>query len=337
MNTKIKINKVRWGILGTGRIAGLYADALRYCTDCADITAVGSRTYANAEKFAKKYNIPNINIYGSYDELVECPDVDVIYIASPNTYHYEHSMMALKAGKGVLCEKPLTISAKEAIALIEYAREHNLFFCEAMWSRFFPCEQKVREWIDNDMIGEVRLVNANFGFNAPVNPESRLFKPELGGGALLDLGVYNIAFATMVYGEEMPLAIDGTAYKCETGVDAVTAISLQYPNGLASLNCGIVCNMINRAIVYGHKGRIEVERFWASDKVRLIKYDSSDEVVFDCPHECNGYEYEVREVARCITHGLIESPYITHQDSINIMTIMDKVRDQIGLKYPNED
>lgn len=329
------MNKVKWGILGTGRIAGLYADALKYCGDSAEITAVGSRTYENAKKFADKYDIPNI--YGNYEEFVKCSDIDVVYVASPNNMHYEHSMMALKAGKGVLCEKPLTLSADEAIALINFARANNLFFCEAMWSRFFPCERKVREWIDNDEIGEVRLVNANFGFNAPINPDNRIFNLELGGGALLDLGVYNIAFATFVYGEEMPIIIDGTAVKCETGADVVTAVSLQYPTGLATLNCGVTCNMVNKAVVYGHKGRIEVERFWATDKVKLIKYGDSDEITYDCPYECNGYEYEVREVARCINNGLIESQYMTHQDSINVMKIMDEVRRQIGLKFPNEN
>lgn len=329
------MKKVKWGILGTGRIAGLYADALKYCTDCAEITAVGSRTYDNALKFAEKYNIPNV--YGNYEEFVQCPDVDVVYIASPNTYHYEHSMMALKAGKGVMCEKPLTISADQAKSLIDYSYEHGLFFCEAMWSRFFPCEQKVREWIDNGEIGEVRLVNAHFGFNAPVNPESRLFKPELGGGALLDLGVYNTAFATFVFGEEMPISITGTAYKCSTEVDAVTAVTLQYPHGLASLNCGIVCNMINRGIIYGHSGRIEVDRFWASDRVKLIKYGGADEISFECKYECNGYEYEIREAARCINEGLIESPFMTHRASLHVMAIMDEVRRQIGLKYPDEN
>ena len=327
------MSKIRWGILGTGRIAGLYADALKYCTDCAEITAVGSRTYENAAKFAEKYDIPNV--YGSYAEFVECPDVDVVYIASPNTSHYEHSLMALKAGKGVLCEKPLMINAAEAIDLIEYARERNLFFCEAMWSRFFPCERKVREWLDDKLIGEIRLVSSDFGFNAPVNPESRIFKPELGGGALIDMGVYTIAFATMVYGDEAPLAIKGTAYMCETGVDGVTNVSLQYPNGVASLSCGVVCGMPNRGVIHGHSGRIEFDRFWASDRVKLIRYGKEDEV-FECPYECNGYEYEIREVARCIDNGLIESPYITHKGSVNIMNIMDEVRRQIGLIYPDE-
>ena len=328
------MKKVRWGILGTGRIAGLFSDALKYCADCAEITAVGSRTYENASKFAAKYDIPNI--YGSYEELVACPDIDVIYIASPNNLHYEHSMMSLVAGKGVVCEKPLTISAAEAVSLIDYATAHGLFFCEAMWSRFFPAARKVREWLDNGVIGDIRLVTVSFGFNAAVNPASRLFSPELGGGALLDMGVYTIAFATLAYGAESPDKITGIAYKCETGVDGVTTVSLQYPTGTAALNCGIMSSMVPVGIISGTKGRIEVDRFWASDKAKLTVF-GADEEKFECPYECNGYEYEIRGVARCLDEGLLESPCMTHKDSVNLMEIMDEVRVQIGLTYPNEN
>lgn len=330
------MKKTRYGILGTGRIARSFSDAVNY-TDCAEVVAVGSRTAESADIFADDYNLKPEHAYGSYEELVNCDEVDIVYIATPNNLHYENSMLALKAGKGVLCEKPLTLNAREAKELIEYARANNLFFCDAMWSRFFPVALKVRDWLENGVIGDIRLVTVNFGFNAPVSNESRLFAPELGGGALLDIGVYTIAFATMAFGCKEPLEVVGTSYICETGVDTVTTTILKYETGLAALNCGLVTNMRNSAMIYGQNGRIEIhDGFWAPRRAELIIGRNEAEVI-ECPHECNGYEYEVREVARCLNEGLLESPYMTHEDSINVMTIMDKVRERTGLKYPNEN
>lgn len=326
------MKKTGWGILGTGSIAKLFSRAIK-STDCAYIAAVGSRTAESAEKFAEEFGVP---AYGSYEQMVNRGDVDVVYIATPNTYHYEHSMLALKAGKGVMCEKPLTINAKEAGTLILYAKEHGLFFCEAMWPRFFPATDKVREWLKAGVIGDVRLVTVNFGFTAPVNPESRLFKPELGGGALLDIGVYDIAFATMVMGSDPPDSIYGGAYICETGVDGVTSVILNYGTSIVSLNCGLVTNLNNHAVIYGQNGRIEIsDRFWAPVKAQYYRGGELAET-YEHPYECNGYEYEIKETARCLNEGLTESPYMTCKDSLNVMKIMDEVRNQIGLKYPGE-
>lgn len=323
------MNKIRFGILGTGRIAGLFAQAIIHASECASLTAVGSRTHETAVQFAQTYNVRHA--YGSYDELINCADVDVVYIATPNTLHYENSMAALKAGKAVLCEKPLTMNAAEAKALIEYARSKKIFFCDAMWSRFFPAAIKIREWLP--LIGDIRLVTANFAFQAQVNPASRLFAPELGGGSLLDLGVYNVAFATLAYSGEMPSDIKAAAYICETGVDGIASVSLKYDTGVASLNCGLILNMQRNAAIYGSLGSILIpDRFWAPEHVELNVYGKTTES-FDCAKECNGMEYEVREVARCMNEDLIESPFMTHADSIIVMSILDEARRQIGLDY----
>jgi predicted dehydrogenase len=336
----MKSTTIRWGILGTGRISRLFTSALNYCAehDVTDhpvtVSAVGSRTKESADNFAAEYSIPHA--YGSYEELAAAPDVDIIFVGTPNPFHYENAKLALEAGKGVLCEKPFMLNAAEAAELIAYARAKGLFFCEAMWTRFFPAADKIREWLADRVIGDIRLVTANFGFNARVTNDSRLFNLGLGGGALLDVGTYDIAFATMVYGPDAPRSIAASAYFADTGVDAVTSVTLGYGSGLASLNCGVVASLRNNAVIYGSGGVIEIpDSFWSPHTV-LLNAGRDRHEVFECKYEFNGYEYEVREMARCFAAGLTDSPLMTLADSLNTMKIMDESRRQIGLVYPNE-
>ena len=224
-------NAIRWGILGTGSIAKQFARGLADTPD-AVLQSVGSRTQDSADAFGEAFSVPTR--HASYEALANDPEVDAIYVSTPHPFHKDNSILCLQAGKAVLCEKPFTINAAEAKAVVEVARARGVFLMEAMWSRFFPAMQQVKKWLDEKAIGEVRLVNADFGFRAGINPEGRLFNPALGGGALLDVGIYATSFASFVLGPH-PTRIESMANIGETGVDEQNAVILGYDNGAMAL------------------------------------------------------------------------------------------------------
>ena len=323
---------IRWGILGAGNIAHLFAEGLSILSD-AKLIAVGSRSREKATKFAGKFDIPKL--HGSYVDLANDPDVDVIYVATPHPFHKEHSILCLEAGKAVLCEKPLAVNAQEVGEMIECARKSGKFLMEAMWTRFLPVMVKVREWLVEEAIGEVRMFTADFGFRSGWNPEGRLLNPNLAGGALLDVGVYNVAMASMVLGKQ-PSRITGMAHIGATGVDEQSAMVLGYDEGqLAILSCAIRTSTPREARILGTEGTIHIPGFWHATSATL-DVSGKDAEQIEIPLDGNGYNYEAIEVMHCLRAGKLESDIMTLDESFSIMETMDKIRAHWGLKYPME-
>jgi dihydrodiol dehydrogenase / D-xylose 1-dehydrogenase (NADP) len=324
---------IRWGILGPGNIAKKFATGLAAVPD-ARLVAVGSRDAGRAKAFAHEFAAEKY--YGSYEELVADAEVDVVYVASPHSGHCEHTLLCLNAGKAVLCEKPFAINEREALRMVECARANNLFLMEAIWMRFMPVQTQVRKWIQQGTIGEPRMVQADLGFRAPFQPESRLLNPSLGGGSLLDVGIYPLAFTSMVFGEE-PQAVTGYADMGQTGVDEQAVMTLGYTRGrLAQLACGVRTRTSQAAWIYGTEGMIHLpEPFWHGTRAVLHPGEKT-EVVFDHPHRANGYEYEAEEVGRCLRVGLKESPLMKLEETLWLARTMDQLRTQWGLRYPME-
>lgn len=267
--------------------------------------------------------------------LANDPDIDAIYVATPHPMHAENSILCLEAGKAVLCEKPFAINARQAAEVIRVARAKKVFLMEAMWTRFLPIIVKVREWIRQGAIGEPRMVSADFGFRAGVNPEGRLFNPHLGGGGLLDVGIYTVSFAAMVFGPH-PDRVTSMATLGETGVDEQAAIILGYPGGeLALLSTAIRTSTLHEARVIGTDGTILLHpAFWKGERATL-KAGGKEETV-ELPLTGNGYNYEAAEVGRCLRAGELESPTIPLDETLAIMQILDQIRAQWNLKYPME-
>lgn len=324
--------KTKWGIMGTGWIAEKFAADLKQ-VNTAELAAVGSRTSENAQKFAAEHAIPRS--YGSYQELVLDSDVDVIYVATPHPFHKENVLTSLRAGKAVLCEKPFTVHSSELEELIQYARENKLFLMEAMWTRFLPSIQKVRQWLAEGKIGEVQLLKADFGFRTDWDPANRLLNPNLGGGALLDAGIYPISFASMVLGTR-PDKITSTAYIGSTGVDEQFSVLLSYPNGkTAALNGAVRLNLNNDAYIYGTEGSIYIPNFLMAKTASLFRDNQVVETYTD-ERSTDGYSFEAEEVSRCIQEGITESSIMPLDESLGIMKIIDEIRTQWELRYPFE-
>lgn len=329
----MKKSTIRWGILSTGAIARLFAQGLHDTPD-AQLLAVGSRTQSGAEAFAAEFDIPRQ--YGSYEALAADPDIDVIYIGTPHPMHYESAMLCLSAGKPVLLEKPFTLNAQQAESLIAFAREKRLFLMEAMWTRFTPVMQKVREVLRAGTIGEVRMVQADFGFRAPFDPQHRLFAPELGGGALLDVGIYPVSFAGMVFGQQ-PSEIVSSAQLGSTGVDEQSAMIFTYPNGaLAQLSCAVRTQTPQEAVIIGEKGWIRIPSRWWVPRVYTVQIDSEAEQVFEPSFVGNGYNYEAAAVGDYLRAGKTESDVISLDETLATMRTLDTIRAQWDLVYPGD-
>lgn len=322
---------IRWGILGTGNIANAFATGLTFVDD-AELIAVGSRRKERAEEFGRRHRVPHR--HASYEALANDPDVDVVYVATPHVLHKENSLLCLRAGKAVLCEKPLTINAREAVELIQFAREQRLFLMEAMWTRFIPLVGLLREMLAEGRIGAVHLFVADLGFRMEFDPAHRAFNPALGGGALLDVGVYPLSFASMVLGS--PAQVTGMAHIGKTGVDERSAILLEYENGaLALLYAAVDTNTPREVLIMGTKGQIRVlPPMHRPEKLILLSRDQ--EMPAAIPFVGNGYNYEAMEVMNCLQAGKLESEIMPLDESLEIVKTMDAVRAQWGMKYPTE-
>ena len=331
---RIMEEKIRWGILGTGRIAKTFAEALRGTEGCS-CYAVASRTKDKADAFAKENGFEKA--YGSYAELAADKNVDIVYIATPMSSHYGDSLLCLKNGRHVLCEKSLALNTAQSLEMIECAKKNGLFFMEAMWMKCRPSFLKIKEWIAEGKIGTPQYVRADFCSHIPYNSNDRLFRADCGGGALLDMSVYDLAFATSILGTK-PEKIESTARLGREGVDLSNAIILKYKNGSsASLLASFELPSLNNAVVVGDKGSIVTDKwFFCCNEATL--YDADGIVVEKCslPVKVNGYEYEIMEANRCLREGLLESPMIPHADTIAIMQIMDECRKQWNMKFPEE-
>ena len=321
----------RWGIIGPGSIAHKFATGLRALDD-AQIVAVGSRSQDRADAFADAYAVPNR--HASYEALAEDPEVDAVYVATPHPFHKENSILCLKAGKPVLCEKPFTINQHEAREVIEVARSEGVFLMEAMWTRFLPITKQVKAWVTDGAIGEVRMLYADFGFRARLNPKGRLFDLALGGGGLLDIGIYPISYASMIF-DTQPATISSQAHIGETGVDEQAAMVFGYDKGqLALISCGVRIKTPHEAKILGTDGMITVPQFWDARTATLSAGDKKEVVTLECAG--NGYECEAAEVARCVRAGKLESDLMSHDDTLANMQTLDAIREQWGLKYPME-
>lgn len=324
---------IRWGIIGTGSIAHSFAKGLA-AVKHARLVAVASRTRESAGRFGDEFGLPHRHVGAA--ELAANRDVDAVYVATPHPMHKEDTLQCLDGGKAVLCEKPFAINAAEATQMIRSAREKRLFLMEAMWTHFFPAMAKVREIVASGRIGEIRQVHASFCFRAGWDPDSRLLSPALGGGALLDVGIYNIALARMVF-QQRPSRISSMAHLGKTGVDEQSSVILGYDNGaMAVLTCAVRTNTLHDAEIYGTDGYIRIPHmFWQPDRI-LVKAgeDPEQELRFD--RLGNGYNYEAEEVGRCLSSGLTESPVVPLDTTLENMETLDRCRRQWGLAYPME-
>jgi dihydrodiol dehydrogenase / D-xylose 1-dehydrogenase (NADP) len=326
------MKKYKWAILGPGTITHKFSSDLKLL-DTAELYAVGSRSIEKAQAYASKYNIPKA--YGSYDELLRDPDVEIIYIATPHPIHKDWVIKSLEAGKAVLCEKPITVNAYEAEEIFNAARKNNVFFMEAMWTRFLPVMVKVREWVKDGAIGEVRMLKADFGFRADLDREGRLFNPSLAGGALLDAGIYPISFAYMVFGKA-PVEIISTVHLGETGVDEQGASIFKYDKGeLAVIESAVRTITPQEAYILGTKGSIKIPQFWCA-RSAILNTNDGKSLVYEDSRQSIGYGFEAEEVMSCLSKGEKESSVMPHMESLEIMKTMDTIRSQYGLKYPFE-
>ena len=323
----------RWGVIGTGGIAAKFVTDLGLLPD-TEVVAVGSRSQDSADAFADEFDIARR--HPSYQSLVDDPDVDVVYVSTPHPGHFPAAMLAIQAGKAVLCEKPFTLNATEAADLIAAARQHGVFLMEAMWTRFLPHVVRIRELLAEGSLGEIRTVLADHGAFFPHVPQHRLFNPELGGGALLDLGVYPVSFASMVLGS--PARVTAVSAPATTGVDAQTSMLLEHDGGRhAVLTTTLAARTPNRAAIAGTLARIEVDATWyAPTDFTLVAVDGTELERFVDKGQGNGLRHQAAAVANCLADGRLESAVMPLDESLSVMKTMDEVRRQIGLVYSSE-
>ncbi|MET9509011.1 Gfo/Idh/MocA family oxidoreductase [Streptomyces flavidovirens] len=328
---------VRWGVLATGGIASSFtADLLAMReTDGAEVVAVASRTTATAKAFADRFGIPRA--YGSWAELATDEDVDVVYVAGPHSAHRVAAGMCLEAGRAVLCEKAFTLNSREAEELVAVARRHDRFLMEGMWMYCNPVVRRLVELVRDGAVGEVRTVHADFGLAGPFAPEHRLRDRALGGGALLDLGVYPVSFAQLLLGE--PDRVQADALLSPEGVDLNTGMLLGWDSGAtALLSCSITADTPITAAVTGTKGRIELGRgFFYPDRFVLHRQGAEPEEFTAGVDTRHSLQYEAAEVMRCLRAGEKESPLVPLDGSLAVMRTLDAVRDRIGVRYPGDD
>lgn len=319
------------GIMGSGNIAGIMAGTINKMKNVR-VYAVASRQQVHADVFAGKYGCKKA--YGSYADLVSDKKVDLIYVATPHSEHYENVKMCLEAGKPVLCEKAFTLNAAQAEDLVRIAAEHKVFLAEAMWTRYMPMLTTIREVIGSGIIGEPKTLTANLGY--VISSKERLTNLALGGGALLDVGVYTINFALMIFGHNISKIASCCTFT-ETGVDEQNAICLQYYDGkVANLNSSMVSLSDRQGIIYGTKGFAVVENINNFESIAVYDRQYKKVASYKCPKQISGYEYEVEACIEAIKCGQIECAQMPHSETLRVMRIMDEIRSQWGMKYPCE-
>ncbi len=322
----------KWGILGLGKIAGKFAEDLKALPN-AQLFAVASRSIDKANEFGERFNVPHR--YGSYEEIVKNNELDAVYIATPHVYHCDNTLMCLEHNIPVLCEKPLAINSEQVKRMISLAKFQKTFLMEALWTRFLPTTQKALEWIEEGKIGKVKIVKADFGFKADLDPKSRLFNLDLGGGSLLDVGIYPVFLALLILGK--PDQIKAMATIGKTQVDEACSILLKYKNQMAILDSSVTAQTDTVAIIYGEKGSIKFHSRWHEPtSLTLHVYgEEPQDVFFDYPSK--GYHYEAQEVMNCIGKGQIESKLLSFDFSLDLMELLDEIRMEAGIYYPKYD
>jgi len=327
--------RMKWGVLGTGKITSRFAQALNNIPEHAELLAVGSRNQETADAFGDKFNIPRR--YTSYEDVANDPDIDIIYIGTPGVYHLRDASLALNHGKHVLCEKAFTINTKQAKAMVDLAREKNLFLMEAMWTRFFPIHVRIRELLTENAIGTVNGATINFLAKPPYDLTNRWYDLNLGASVLLDTASYGISWASSLFGE--PEAVTGLASFGESGVDCQTSMVMRYSgNQLVSLMSSQISYDDKDAVLFGSTGKIVIHSPWYKPvKMTLHQEGKEPEEIYLPLGDYNGYEYEAMEVMNCIKAGKTESDIIPLDETLSIMKTMDTVREQWGHKFPFED
>jgi len=324
------MKEIRWGILSTGVIAKNFADTVGKMNGETSVLAVASRTKESADAFADQYGIERR--YDSYEALAKDPDVDIVYVATPHSRHYEDMKLMISNGKHVLCEKSFTVDSQQAKEIFALAREKKVFVMEAFWTKILPIYREVEKVVSSGAIGDIRMVTAQYGYTTA--REARKFVPELAGGTLLDIGVYAIGFACMFLGYEYD-AIQSNLVMNSAGTDAIDAIILRKGNAVAQLTTAIGAAMPVFGGIYGTKGHIDVPDF-KNPQAFTVCVDGEEPYTVKQPFEVNGFEYEIREAMACVSEGRLESGVMTPEQSIATMAIMDEIRRQNGFAFPFE-
>jgi predicted dehydrogenase len=329
------MRKIRWGILGCGKIANKFAADLRL-VEGAELYAVAAREQERATEFAALHGAARA--FGSYEALVQCDEVEVIYIATPHGFHHAHAILCLRNGKAVLCEKALALNSRQVSEMIDTARSTGVFLMEAFWTKFLPQYQKVLSLVRDGTLGEIRFVQADFGFHAPEPLAQRLYDPELGGGALLDIGIYPVFLATSLLGR--PVELDAIMDPYPSGVDKQIAMSLRFDSGaLAALSASFEIDSPVEATVMGTRGYVRMKNRFHNAVCELeLAFGKEKPQPVQVAHEDgNGYQFEARHVTECIRDGIRESPVMRFNDSLLLIETLDRIRQKCGVRYEVDD
>lgn len=324
------MKKIRFGIAGPGNIAKKFAKAIKNVSE-AELVAVASRSKERGDAFASEFGIPTV--FSSYEEMAASPDVDAVYVATPHPFHKPCAEIFLNAQKHVLCEKPVCVNADEARALYECSKKNGVFLMEAMWTRFLPAIIEVQKLVKNGEIGEIRAISVDFCYNMETMREHMVFKNNMAGGSLLDVGVYAINFASLFEGYT-PKTVTSHC-RIEEGVDTHTTAILGYENGVtAVITSALTTDKPTDAYVYGSEGYIFIPDFYKAQKIVVVK--NGKETVIERPSIGDGFEEEIIEACKCISAGKTQSDIHPMSDSIKVLEIMDTVRKQNGIVYPSD-
>ncbi len=324
--------RLKVAIMGTGKIAGTMAETLKE-TKGVTCYAVGSRTLENAEKFARDYGFKKA--YGSYAELVADPKIDLVYVATPHSEHFENVKLAISAGRNVICEKAFMLNEKQAKQIFEFAEEKKVLVTEAIWTRYMPMRTKLMEILASNVIGEPTMLTANLSYN--IAYKERIQKPELGGGALLDLGVYCLHFASMVFGNDVKDIASICTFN-NLGMDMQDSITLRYADGkMAVLNATVLSTGDRNGVIYGSKGFIVVENINNPEAIAVYDNNYNKTAYYKRPKQKTGYEYEIEACVKAIGEGWLECPDIPHAETLKILNMMDFIRSNNHIVFPGED
>ena len=322
-----------WGIIGLGKIAGKFAEDLQAIPG-AKLYAVASRSIKNANEFGERFNVPHR--YGAYAEIFKNKNIDAVYIATPHVYHCENTIMCLEHQVPVLCEKPFAMNSEQVRRMVSLARFQKTFLMEALWTRFLPTTLQVLKWIKANKIGKINGLKADFGFQAAYDPKSRLFNPDLGGGSLLDVGIYPVFLSLLVLGK--PRQIKAMASLSKSGIDEACAMILKYDkNKMAILDSSIVSDTETTATIFGEKGNIKINSRWHEPTSLTLTMKGKKPKDFFFDFQSRGYHYEALEVMNCLKKGKIESDLLPHDFSLDLMEMLDEIRMEAGIYYPKYD
>ncbi len=319
------------GILGAGGIARVMAETVNGMEE-AQCYAVAARDLGRAQKFAEEFGVEKA--YGSYTEMLQDPQVELVYIATPHSHHYEHVKLCLEHGKHVLCEKAFTANAAQAEEILKIAEEKGLLLTEAIWTRYMPMRKTIDEVVASGIIGKITSLSANLGY--VIEQNERIHAPELAGGALLDLTVYPLNFASMVFGDDI-VKVDASCVKIDTGVDGQDNVMLTYRDGkMATLYTTIHAQTDRRGMINGSLGYIEIENINNYESMKVYDLDRKIIASYEAPEQITGYEYEVRAAIRAIREGKTECEEMPHAETIKMMKLMDRIRADFGIVFPFE-